>query len=240
MAAPKQALAHHIHATGHPAAYGRVYVWEVPVRIYHWINALCMVTLIASGFLIGNPQAIFYANEAYQQYWFGFVRVFHFSAAFIFFFNYLARLYWAFAGNRYARWDNFIPLRREQWHELSEVIRVDILQLRLRRIVRLGHNALASLSYLAAFLVFLFQSATGFALYADMSSSWIPKLFRWVVPLMGGDATVRQWHHAMMWFFILFIIVHVYIVFYHDYVEGRGTTSSMISGWEFEHTGEDK
>jgi Ni/Fe-hydrogenase 1 B-type cytochrome subunit len=24
-----------------------------------------------------------------------------------------------------------------------------------------------------------------------------------------------------MWFFILFTVVHVYLVFYHDYVEGR-------------------
>jgi len=29
-------------------------------------------------------------------------------------------------------------------------------------------------------------------------------------------------------------LIHVYLVFYHDYVEGRGTTSSMIGGWKFE------
>jgi Ni/Fe-hydrogenase 1 B-type cytochrome subunit len=36
-----------------------------------------------------------------------------------------------------------------------------------------------------------------------------------------------------MWFFIVFVIVHVYLVFYHDYIEGRGTTSSIIGGWKF-------
>ena len=50
--------------------YRRVYVWELPVRIYHWLNALSIVVLIITGYLIGNPQAIFNANEAYQQYWF--------------------------------------------------------------------------------------------------------------------------------------------------------------------------
>jgi Ni/Fe-hydrogenase 1 B-type cytochrome subunit len=36
-----------------------------------------------------------------------------------------------------------------------------------------------------------------------------------------------------MWVFILFIIIHVYLVFYHDYVEGRGEISSMGGGWKF-------
>jgi Ni/Fe-hydrogenase 1 B-type cytochrome subunit len=36
-----------------------------------------------------------------------------------------------------------------------------------------------------------------------------------------------------MWAFILFALVHVYLVFYHDYIERRGITSSMIGGWKF-------
>jgi Ni/Fe-hydrogenase 1 B-type cytochrome subunit len=70
-------------------------------------------------------------------------------------------------------------------------------------------------------------------MYAAMSHSWLPRLFAWIVPLMGGDFAVRQWHHMLMWFFIIFAIVHTYLVFYHDYVEGRGVTSSMVGGWKF-------
>jgi Ni/Fe-hydrogenase 1 B-type cytochrome subunit len=36
-----------------------------------------------------------------------------------------------------------------------------------------------------------------------------------------------------MWFFVLFAIVHVYLTFYHDYVEGRGVISSMAGGYKF-------
>ena len=39
-----------------------------------------------------------------------------------------------------------------------------------------------------------------------MSQAWLPQLFAWIVPLMGGDFAVRQWHHMMMWFFIIFSI----------------------------------
>ena len=221
-------------ASGATSTYQRVYVWEFPVRLYHWVNALCVVVLIASGYVIGNPVTIEYAEEAYQQYWFGTVRMLHFAAAYIFFFNFLVRIYWGFVGNRYARWHNFIPHRAEHFREIRDVLRVDILQTEPKSIVSIGHNALAGFIYFLSFLVFLFQAVTGFALYSSMSTAWLPHLFTWVVPLMGGDFAVRQWHHAFMWFFVVFVIVHVYLVFYHDYVEGRGTTSSIVGGWKFE------
>jgi Ni/Fe-hydrogenase 1 B-type cytochrome subunit len=221
-------------ASAHAVPYRRVYVWELPVRFYHWVNALCVATLIVTGFLIGRPVAITYSHEAYQQYWFGWIRFVHFVAAFVYFFNFLVRIYWGFVGNRYAHWENFIPLKAAQWKEMVEVLRVDVLQTRVRGTISIGHNALAGLIYFLSFLVFLFQAVTGFALYSSMSKAILPRLFAPVVPLMGGDFAVRQWHHMLMWFFVVFTIVHVYLVFYHDYVEGRGTTSSMVGGWKFE------
>lgn len=214
--------------------YKRVYVWEFPVRLYHWVNAICIVVLAVTGYLIGKPIAIEYSNEAYQQYWFGTIRFLHFVAAFIFFFNFLVRIYWGFVGNQYADWKNFLPLTKKQWREIWTVLKVDILQKDVTEHISIGHNALAGFIYFLSFLVFLFQAFTGFALYSSMSSSFLPQLFHWVVPLMGGDFAVRQWHHMFMWFFIIFAIIHVYLVFYHDYVEGRATTSSMVGGWKFE------
>ncbi len=40
------------------AKLGRVYVWEIPVRFYHWLNALCILVLCVTGYLIGQPLAI--------------------------------------------------------------------------------------------------------------------------------------------------------------------------------------
>ena len=36
-----------------------------------------------------------------------------------------------------------------------------------------------------------------------------------------------------MWMFILFMIVHIYLVFYHDYIERTGIASSIIGEWKF-------
>jgi Ni/Fe-hydrogenase 1 B-type cytochrome subunit len=215
------------------ASIRRIYVWELPVRFYHWINFASIVVLAISGYIIGNPPAIHSASEAYASYWFGTVRFLHFTASFVFFFNFIFRLYWGFVGNRYAKWDNFILVRRSKWLEVMDVLKVDIFQILRRPLDSVGHNALAGLTYFFMFLAFLFQAVTGFGLYAAMSKSWFPQMFAWIVPLMGGDFAVRQWHHMMMWFFIIFAMIHVYLVCYHDYVEGRGVASSMVGGWKF-------
>lgn len=211
----------------------RVYVWQLPVRLYHWINALCVAALAVTGYLIGRPLAVQSAAEASYSYWFGQIRFIHFVAAFIFFFNFLFRIYWGFVGNKFAQWRNFIIHRKSQVQEAVNVLKIDILQTQSKPLESVGHNSLAGFTYFITFLVFLFQCITGFGMYAAMSDSWLPHMFAWIVPLMGGDFAVRQWHHVMMWFFIIFSIIHVYLVFYHDYVEGRGIISSMAGGWKF-------
>lgn len=210
-----------------------VYVWELPVRFYHWLNFLAIICLCITGYLIGSPLAILSGREASFSYWFGTIRFIHFVSAFVFFFNFIFRIYWGFVGNEFANWHNFIPTKKEQFKEILDVLRVDILQLEVKPLKSVGHNALAGLTYFFSFLAFLFQAITGFGMYSAMSDSFFPKLFAWIVPLMGGDFAVRQWHHMMMWFFIIFAMIHVYLVFYHDYVERRGLTSSMIGGWKF-------
>jgi len=211
----------------------RVYVWQLPVRFYHWLNALCILVLAVTGYIIGNPPAIQSGAEAYAGYWFGTVRFIHFVTAFVFFFNFLFRIYWGFVGNRFAKWDTFIPLKAKDWKGILRILRIDILLQPSRPLRKIGHNSLAGLTYFIMFLIFLFQSITGFGMYSAMSESWFPKLFAWIIPLMGGDLLVRQWHHILMWFFIVFSLIHVYLVFYHDYVEGRGIISSMGGGWKF-------
>ncbi|MFC2138767.1 Ni/Fe-hydrogenase, b-type cytochrome subunit [Bacteroidota bacterium] len=210
-----------------------VYVWELPVRFYHWINALCIVALSVTGYLIGKPLAIQNGVEASFSYWFGVVRFIHFVASFLFFFNFLYRIYWGFIGNKFAKWDNFIPYKKSHWIEIWEVLKVDIFQIKCKPIESIGHNSLAAFTYFLTFLAFALQSITGFGMYSAMSSSWFPKLFAWVIPLIGGDLMARQIHHISMWFFLIFAIIHIYLVFYHDYIERRGVTSSMIGGWKF-------
>lgn len=211
----------------------RVYVWELPVRFYHWLNALVMVALVATGFYIADPLALQSQQEATGKFTMGWIRYIHFGSAYLFFFNFLARIYWGFAGNKFANWKQFVPVSGKFFKEMWTVIKMDVLMMKDREHVSIGHNALAGFTYFLTFILFLIQCLTGFGLYAAMSDWWFPQLFAWVPALFGGDILTRQIHHWAMWFFILFVVIHIYLVFYHDYIEGRGEISSMGGGWKF-------
>ena len=217
--------------------YKRVYVWELPVRIFHWINAIAITVLAVTGFIMADPPAILSNAEASDSYWFGTVRFIHFMTAYIFFFNLILRVYWSFVGNRFASWKSFFPFSKKSWRNFLHVLKVDILLGHEKHPeitdLSVGHNSVAGLSYFILFLLALVQVFTGFGLYSAMSDWWLPDLFEWVVPLFGGDFIVRTIHHISTWLFILFVLIHVYLVFYHDWLEGRGEVSSIFGGYKF-------
>ncbi len=216
-----------------PHILRRVFVWQLPVRFYHWLNVLAILTLISTGLIIGNPPAIMSGKEPSDAYWFGTIRFIHFAASYIFFFNFLFRIYWGFVGNKYANWKNFIPTNKQFFKDMWLVIKSDIIMQRGAEAHAVGHNRLAGFTYFITFIAFGIQCITGFGLYAAMSDWWFPNLFAWVPFVFGGDFMLRLIHHLTMWFFVLFAVIHVYLVFYHDYVEGRGEMSSMAGGWKF-------
>ncbi len=213
--------------------YNQVYVWELPVRLLHWLNFATTLVLITTGFLIADPPALQSSREASSLFGFGGVRFIHFMAGYVFLLGFAGRMYWGFAGNQFVRWRNFLPLTGRKWKEVWKVICLDVLQICKLPVESVASNALAGIIYASVFLLMLFQIVTGFALYAGMSHGGFAGLFSWVIPLAGSEAVVRQWHHLASWLFIVFILGHVYLSFYHDYLEGRGTISSIVGGWKF-------
>ena len=217
--------------------FKRVYVWELPVRMFHWINALSIVVLAITGYLIGNPPALLSNAEAYDTYWMGLIRSIHFIAAYIFFGVMILRLYWAFAGNKFSNWRAFLPFNKKGMKNLMHVIKHDVFLFPERDQnflnISVGHNSVAAISYVVMFFMALIMVFTGFGLYAENATWWLPKLFAWVPSFLGGDFATRLIHHVVMWLIILFVLIHVYLVLYHDWLEGRGETSSMISGYKF-------
>ena len=79
----------------------------------------------------------------------------------------------------------------------------------------------------------IIQSVTGLAMFYVDSNSILAPFFSKPLIIMGGFYPVRDIHHILMWAFILFAIVHIYLVFYHDYIERNGIASSIIGGWKF-------
>jgi len=217
--------------------FKRVFVWEAPVRLSHWINVLSILTLIGTGILIGNPPAFMSGAEATNQYWFGTNRFIHFLTAYIFTFNMVYRIFWSFMGNKYASWKQFFPYNKKGLKNTLYVLKEHIF-LQNEKVYNfrnnfIGHNPVASISYSLLFILMIIQVLTGFGLYADNATWFFPKLFGWVIPLVGGDATARFIHHLATWGFVIFTVIHVYLAMWHDWLEGRGEISSMFGGYKF-------
>ena len=210
----------------------RAYVWELPVRIFHWLNMLAIFVLMATGIYIGKPFASAgIPEEAYYSNLMGWMRYIHFFAAFLFVINLMFRLYWVVIGNKFATSN---PLRWMLWKEVVETVKY-YLFLKNKKPHYVGHNPLAQLSYwifigLGSWIVML----TGFYMYFEpQPESFWAKLFVWIPYLFGGDSyTIRSWHHLAAWGFMLFTLIHVYMAFRDDYLERNGSISSMITGYK--------
>lgn len=220
-------------AVSHGASIKSIYVYEAPVRIWHWINALAISVLCLTGYFIGSPLPTM-PGEASQHFLMGYIRFAHFSAAYIFAIGLLGRIYWAFVGNPHARELFTLPItQRAYWQEVLTMIKwYAFLTPRPGRYV--GHNPIARF---AMFFVFLFTSVfmvfTGFAMYGEglQAGSWASTLFGWVIPLMGQSQDVHTWHHLGMWAIIIFVISHIYAAIREDIMGRQSVVSTMVSGY---------
>lgn len=217
-------------AEGDGQAKEILYVWDMPVRISHWLNVLSIVVLSVTGYYIAAP-FIQTQGAATNQFLMGTVRFVHFLFAFIFTATVLFRVYWAFAGNHWANWRQFIPTSRARLRSLGRMLRYYTF-FRSRPPEVIGHNPLAGATYVGLYVLFTLQIVTGFALYAlPLHGGFIPWAFGWI-NIVFGEQYVRLAHDVTMWLIIAFTIHHVYSAILIDIEERSGLVSSIVTGYK--------
>lgn len=209
-----------------------VYVYEAPVRLWHWINALAITVLCITGYFIGQPLPTM-PGEASSHFLMGYIRFAHFSAGYVFAIGLVVRAYWAVVGNHHARELFTVPLlSRSYWAEVGGMLRwYAFLSKRPGRYV--GHNPLARFAMFFVFLLCaVFMVFTGFALYGEGlgMGSWADRLFGWVIPLMGQSQDVHTFHRLGMWVIVTFVVVHIYAAVREDIMGRQSVVSTMVSG----------
>jgi Ni/Fe-hydrogenase 1 B-type cytochrome subunit len=210
----------------------RVYVWELPVRLTHWVIFFSIVVLSATGYYIGNP-FINVSGAAKDHFVMGTARAVHLYTAIVFALAVLVRIYWLFAGNGYARLTQFIPMSRRRLRSLWKTF-LYYSFIRHDPDDYAGHNGLAGGSYAMIFGIYLVMIATGLCLYTvDVSVSSPFKIFDYLIPLFGGLQYARLIHHVGMWVILIFAVVHIYFVFLSSVIEHIGTFDSIFSGYKF-------
>ena len=107
-------------------------VWDLPIRLFHWLLVLCIIGSLVSVNFIDNAMDL----HAYFGY----------SVLTLLIF----RIVWGFVGSTHARFTSFIPSRKKI---------VDYLQGNTARL--LGHNPLGAMSVFAILLALSVQVLTG-------------------------------------------------------------------------------
>lgn len=188
-------------------------VWDANIRWFHWINVLCVLSLIALGVAILNSKALGVTNEGKIL-----LKTVHVLIGYGLAVNLLWRLVWAFIGGPYARWQAILP----GGHGYLGELRTYILDLKAGRVRQyLGHNPLGRIAITLMFFLLLTQTITGLVLagtdlFYPPFGSWIAS---WVALTGIEPATLAPYakdtydpvaYQAMRAFRKPFIIIHEY------------------------------
>ena len=209
-----------------------VYVWELPVRLTHWLIALAIGVLAVTGIYIGHP-FLLSPGAARDQFVMGWMKAIHSWAAIVFTLSVLARVGWMFVGNRAASWREYIPIERHRRRDIPETLKF-YLFMRKRPPEEVGHNAVAGATYALVFLLYFVQIATGLVLRAHSTGLGSPmRWFAFFAPWFGGLQTARWIHHVVMWLLIGFVIHHVQSALLVSRTRRNGIIDSIFSGYKF-------
>ena len=214
-------------APGAPAeARFRLYIWQLPVRLTHWVTAACIVILSLTGGYIADPFLIPPGGAVMTV-----VRQVHILAAITLLASGLLRIVLLLTGNRFARWSAFIPT---SWRQFTEIFRQAAFYGFLRKEIPriLGHNQLAASAYLVLWFLLLVETVTGFALDGLVGSEPGRTGLGWVIGWFGPQL-VRLVHHLSMWAILAISLFHLYSCILVDHIEKNGLLSSIFSGFKY-------
>ena len=204
--------------------YERQQAWSVLLRLFHWCFALSIVVLVTTGMYVHFP----WTNTMVIGNWHfpvATMRYIHFIAGFVFTASLLVRFYLLFFGNKQERFLDFVPITPRNIKNLFTTL-MYYLYLTDKCEHRLGHNALAGISYLTTFIVALAQIGSGFYLLFPESVFWQ----KWGLLLLGTQQQGRGIHYLIMWYFIFFTAAHLYIVIWNNARSKEGLIASIFTG----------
>ncbi|HEX9023103.1 MAG TPA: Ni/Fe-hydrogenase, b-type cytochrome subunit [Geobacteraceae bacterium] len=213
-----------------PETFRYVPVWDWELRAMHWFAVLLIAALSVTGILMTNGRLVYAGTEG-GSFYFGYLRLIHFGAAWLFLAAAIIRLAGLFlASNKYQRWDALFPVKPRDLKNLFTVMQ-NYLFCRFERGPHyIGHNPLQQVAYTAIYGVGLVAILTGFALYALYAPDhWLFHYVLWFDRMVGVQY-LRLIHLVVMWVFLIFIPIHVYLAIRADTIEREGGISSIVSG----------
>jgi thiosulfate reductase cytochrome b subunit len=205
------------------------------VRLAHWLNAVTLAGMIASGLQIYLAFPHFGTKERTLALpnpfdggpipeamrlggWLAGGLTWHFALAWPFVITGLVYvLFLAFSGE----WRALVFRPRD----VRPAIAMQLYYLRLRKDhpPQGKHNALQKAAYTFIVLLGAVSALSGFAIYKPVQLAWLTALF-------GGYELARYWHFLAVWTFIAFTALHVVLVFAVDPASLRAMLTGRYRG----------
>ncbi len=208
-----------------PRLYYRVFVWSGTLRLFHWTLAFSTFILILTGIYIHYPPITTKWAEFKPLYIMATLRYWHFAAGYFFICALAVRFYLFFAGNQYERPTDFLPINKRNLKSLVYNIKF-YLYLTDEHECRMGHTILAGTIYFVLFICGVVMGLTGlYLLYPET-----PTIAKIGHELFGTPQQARLIHYLLNWFFIFFILVHLYIAIWNDFNAPDAIISGAFSG----------
>ena len=200
---------------------------RLSTRLWHWLNALLLYILFASGLGIFNAHPRLYwgqygANfdrawlqlERFGSWWtlpasynLALSRHWHLAAAPIFAFALLAYMLWSLANRHVSRDLAFRKgelAPRHVWQDIRDHARLRFPT----GAAALRYNALQKASYIGVIFVALpLVILTGLTMSPGMNAAW-----PWLVDLFGGRQSARSLHFIAAFALAAFFLVHILMV----------------------------
>lgn len=209
--------------------YEKHYCWSILLRLFHWMFALSIVMLVVTGFYINGPwtNTMIEGSASWPMAW---MRFMHFVAGYVFAAAVAIRLFLYIFGNAQERIWDVLPITKRNivnfWKTLLQYSYISD-----EHDERLGHNVLAGLTYIVTVLAAVFQIVSGFYMLFPEAVFWQG----WGVAIFGSQQLSRYIHHLLMWWFMIFALIHVYLCIWNDVKGPEGLISSIFTGDKFKH-----
>jgi Ni/Fe-hydrogenase 1 B-type cytochrome subunit len=208
-----------------PAA--ALYVWQYPLRLFHWGMVISLGVLAFTGYYIHNPFIVGQVNPFLM----GEFRFVHEVFGMILIALFILRVYLYFAGNRWVRWRQYVPLTKAQFKEMIEVAKF-YLFMKPEAVSKIGHNAMAAASYIGLMGLLFVEIVTGLVFFNVLRHSPILTFFVGWIPHFISLPTLRLIHFLLMYVFIAFGVFHVHLCMLISREEKRGLMDSIFIGYK--------
>ena len=207
--------------------YEKKKCWSILLRLYHWAFALSIIFLVVTGFYINTP----WTNtlQEYSMSWpMAWMRYIHFVAGYVFTAAVIIRIFLFIFGNAQERITDVLPITGRNINNFFKTL-LQYSYISDNHDDRLGHNVLAGLTYVITIIAAVFQLVSGFYLLFPETVAWEG----WGVAIFASQQNARFIHHLLMWWFMIFALIHVYLVIWNDVKEPEGLVSSIFTGDKF-------